>query len=74
MVKVIVQSYDEATDVFTLAAFGFEPEHEKIDPDYCRSAPDFDDFEVPGAVLPAIIGEFGEPSELLGQVFDVNLP
>lgn len=74
MVKIRIASYEEGIDVFTLTAFGFAPGDEKIDADYVRSAPDFDDFTVPGIVLPALIGECGEPSELVGKVFEVRLP
>ena len=73
-VKVVIHSFEEGIDVFTLGAYGFEPEHEAQDPDYCKDAPDFDDFEVPGIVLPALIGECGEPSELVGRVFEIKLP
>lgn len=74
MVKVRILSYDESIDVFKLGAFGFTPEDVEADPTYSRSAPDFDDFEMPGIVLPALIGECGEPSELVGQVFTIELP
>lgn len=74
MVKVRIVSYDEGIDVFTLTAFGFIEGDEQIDPTYCHSAPDFDDFTVPGIVLPALIGEHGEPAELVNQVFEVQLP
>lgn len=73
-VKIRVAAYNESTDVFSLTAFGFLPEDAVDDPEYCRSAPDFDDFEVPGIVLPALVGEYGEPAELVGAVFTVNLP
>ena len=73
-VKVVIRSFEEGIDVFTLGAYGFEPEHEAQDPDYCKDAPDFDDFEVPGIVLPALIGKYGEPSELVGRVFEIKLP
>lgn len=61
-VKIRIQHYDEQTDVFSCAAFGFTPGDELIDADYCRDAPDF---EVTGIVLPALIGQCGEPDELL---------
>ena len=73
-IKIRVQSYDEGTDVFTLAAFGFQEGDEALDPEYVRGAPDFDDFEVPGLVLPALIGEYGEPDEIIEQVFEIKLP
>lgn len=73
-VKVHILSYEEGIDVFKLGAFGFTEEDVAADPDYSRSAPDFDDFEVPGIVLPALIGEYGDPSELVGQVFEIELP
>ena len=53
---------------------GFTPEDEAEFPVYSKAAPDFDDFEVPGIVLPALIGEYGEPSELLGRAFVVRVP
>lgn len=31
-------------------------------------------FTVPGIVLPALIREYGEPSELVGRTFEVSLP
>jgi hypothetical protein len=74
MVKIKIADYDEGIDVFTVSAFGFTPEDEAADADYYRSAPDFDDFDVPGICLPALIGEYGEPSDLVGQVFEVKLP
>lgn len=73
-VKVRVLSYDEGIDVFTLGAFGFQEGDEEIDPHYTRGAPDFDDFEVPGLVLPALTGEYGEPEEYLGKVYTVPMP
>lgn len=73
-VKITVLKCDEGIDVYTLGAYGFLPEHEAEDPDYCRDAPDFDDFEVPGILLPALIGECGEPAELVGRSFTVRLP
>lgn len=73
-VKITIVDYDECIDVFTVTAYGFTPEAEEHDPEYCRSAPDFDDFTVPGILLPALIGECGEPSELVWQTFDVTLP
>lgn len=73
LVKVRITGYDEQIDVFTIAAFGFTEEDEAADPDYCRSAPDFDDFTVPGLLLPNLIGVCGEPSELVGQVFTIKL-
>ena len=74
MVKIRIQSFNENSDVFTIAAFGFSPEDEAQDPDYCKSAPDFDDFEIPSVLLPAFIRKYGEPAELVGQVFEVELP
>ncbi len=74
MVKILINSYDEQIDVFKVGAFGFVEGDEKIDPTYCRSAPDFDDFEIPGLILPALIGEYGEPDELVGRVFEITLP
>lgn len=71
LARVRVLAYDEAIDVFKLGAFGFTDEDESVDPDYCRGAPDFDDFEVPGIVLPALLGEYGEPAELIGRVFSL---
>lgn len=73
-VKIQIHSYEEGSDIFNIGAWGFCPEDQEIDPDYCRSAPDFDDFEMPGALLPALIGEYGEPHELVGRVFTVELP
>lgn len=73
-VKITVSDYDEGIDVFTVRAFGFTEEDEASDPEYCKSAPDFDDFTVPGILLPALIGEYGEPSELVGGTFEVQLP
>ena len=61
MVKIVVTGYEECTDVFTISAFGFSTDHEGLDPEYAKSAPDFDDFELPGLLLPALIGEYGEP-------------
>ena len=72
--KIRIHDYDEGIDVFTIVAFGFTPEDEATDPEYARSAPDFDDFQVPGLLLPALIGEYGEPSDLVGKVFTVTLP
>lgn len=74
MVKIRVLSYDESIDVFKLGAFGFTPEDEIEDPDYSHSPPDFDDFEVPGAVLPYLIAEYGEPSEFVGKVYELKMP
>ena len=71
---VRVTSYDDSADLFTLTAVGFTPEDDAEFPVYSKAAPDFDDFEVPGIVLPALIGEYGEPSELLGRVFVVQVP
>lgn len=71
---VRVADYKEGTDIFTLTAVGFTEEDQVEFPTYSRAAPDFDDFEVPGLLLPALIGEFGEPSELLGRAFVVQLP
>lgn len=73
MVKIRIQGWDDS-DLFSIGAFGFTPEDEEADPDYCRSAPDFDDFDIPGILLPKLIGEFGAPSELIGRVFTVELP
>ena len=72
--KVEILSYDENLDVFKLGAYGFTPEAEAADPDYARDAADFDDFELPGIVLPALIGQWGEPSEFVGQVFELKMP
>lgn len=74
MVKIRVIGYDEQIDVFKIAAFGFTDEDVAEDPEYSRDAPDFDDFEVPGAVLPHMLGEFGEPSEFVGRVFTLKSP
>lgn len=74
MVKVRVLSYDEGLDVFKLGAFGFTPEDEVEDPDYFRVAPGFSDFEIPAVLLPYLVGEFGEPSEFMGKVFEVKMP
>jgi len=74
MVKIKIEAYDADADVFTISAFGFTPEDEIEDPIYAASAPDLDDFVVPGLVLPALIGEYGEPDELLGRTFVVCLP
>lgn len=74
LVKVRVLSYEEGIDVFTLGAFGFQEGDELIDADYTRDAPDFDDFEVPGLVLPALIGEYAEPSEVMRKVYTVPMP
>ena len=71
---VRVADYKEGTDIFTLTAVGFTEEDQVEFPTYSRAAPDFDDFEVPGLLLPALIGEFGEPFELLGRAFVVQLP
>lgn len=71
---VRVQSWDCDTDIFTLAAVGFCPEDEEEFPVYSRAAPDFDDFQVPGVILPALIGEYGAPEELVGEVFVVKQP
>ena len=71
---VRVADYEEGTDIFTLTAVGFTEEDQVEFPTYSRAAPDFDDFEVPGLLLPALIGEFGEPSELLDRAFVVQLP
>lgn len=70
-VKIRVQSYDEQIDVFTLAAFGFVAGDDLSDG---YDPIDLDDFQVPGHVLPALIGRYGEPAELLGQVFTVPMP
>jgi hypothetical protein len=71
---VRVTGYDESIDVFTLTAVGFTPEDEAQFPVYSGGAPDFDDFTVPGIVLPAITGEWGEPAEFLNKVYAVPLP
>jgi hypothetical protein len=73
LVKIHIHSYCE-TDVFTICAFGFTPEDVEADPEYAHAAPDFDDFKVPGILLPALIGEYGEPDELVGRVFTIELP
>jgi hypothetical protein len=73
MVKIRLISFDEICDIFTFSAFGFTPEDEAEDPTYSRSAPDFDDFNIPGILIPSFIGESGEPSELVGRVFTVAL-
>jgi hypothetical protein len=73
MVKFRVADYDEGIDVFTISAFGFTPEDQAEDPDYCRSAPDFDDFTVPGVLMPRLCAESGEPAELLNRVFTVEV-
>lgn len=73
-VKIVVLSYEEGIDVFTVGAFGFDESHVEQDPEYCRSAPDFDDFEIPGLLLPVLIGECGEPDELVGRTFEAKLP
>lgn len=72
--KIRIADYEEGIDVFTITAFGFTPEDEAEDAEYARSAPDFDDFQVPGLLLPALIKEYGEPSELVGKVFTITLP
>lgn len=71
---VRVSGYDDSADLFTLSAVGFSEEDQAQYPIYSRAAPDFDDFEIPGIVLPGLIGEGGEPSELLGRVFVVKMP
>lgn len=53
--QFFVKSYDEGTDMFTVTS----------DPGLF----DIDEVEVEGCVLPMIIGEFGEPSELVGRTF-----
>lgn len=73
LVKVRVIGYEEGIDVFHLSAYGFTDADEAEDPAYCHSAPDFDDFSVPGLLLPNLIGAMGEPSELLGKVFTLRL-
>ena len=69
VIVVRVVSYDEGADTFKLSAVGFSAEDERDFPVYSRGAPDFDDFEIPGAVLPFLVGEFGEPSELVGNAY-----
>ena len=71
---VRVQAWDCDTDIFTLSAVGFTEEDEQEYPIYSKAAPDFDDFTIPGLLLPSLIGEYGMPEELVGEVFVVNLP
>lgn len=71
MVKIRVTAYEAHTDVFSIEAFGFGYEDQELDPDYCRDAPDFDDFEVPGIVMPALIGRFEDGASLVNKVFTI---
>ncbi len=63
---ITVVAYNKEYDLFTLS----------IDPAKFTHAAwfDVDDFQVPGAVLPALIGQYGEPDELVGQTFECKLP
>lgn len=64
-----VLTYDESTDLFTI--------HVPC-PDLGRDTPendiDVDDFTVPGALLPLLTGEYGEPDEFIGRTFSRPLP
>lgn len=60
MVEVHVKSYDESLDMFELAA-----------DDGVQTLPAFD---VPGVVLPYLVGEYGEPGEFVGKVFGLKTP
>lgn len=71
LVKVHVHAYDQESNVFTLCAFGFLEEDEKADPSYCRSAPDFDDFEVPEILMPLFAGSYNDPNEVVGRVLEI---
>ena len=74
-VKVRVVNYEEGIDAFTLSAFGFDDRDHDIDPWYCKSAPDFDDFTVPGLLMPALIGgQLDDKLPFVGQVFTITLP
>lgn len=53
--EFFVKSYDEETDMFTVES----------DPGLF----DTDEVEIEGCVLPMIIGEMGEPHELVGRKF-----
>lgn len=60
MTEVHVGSYDEGLDTFKLA----------VD-DGIATLPAFD---VPAVVLPYLVGQFGEPSEFVGKVFELKMP
>lgn len=53
--EFFVKSYDENTDMFTV----------KSEPGLF----DTDEVEIEGRILPMIIGEMGEPHELVGRKF-----
>lgn len=65
MLKARIASYDEIVDLFTVSVFN---ESEGTE------TPMGSAFQITGAALPALIGEYGEPDELVGNVFTVNLP
>lgn len=63
--KITVAAYEEFADLFTLSVV--------CDPADKAGWVDIDDFVVPGLVLPRLIGVSGEPDELVGQTFEVDL-
>lgn len=67
--RIAVQSYDEGTDTFTLAVTCSDEGRDTSANEY-----DYDDFTVPALVLPMLIGECGEPDELVGQEFPILMP
>lgn len=72
MVKIRLTSFDADTDICNFTAFGFTPEDEDQDPTYARSAPDFDDFDIPGLLFKRLTGADGSPADLVGQVFTIT--
>ena len=61
--QVRVLGWDESSDMFTLGEGVSSPNPQPVP-----------NFTVPGALLPTFIGEYGEPSELIGRDFDVYFP
>jgi hypothetical protein len=73
-IQITVQGYDEETDSFEVGVPVYEPgdaEFEQIEG--CRNDQiDVDDFNMPASLLAYLVGEFGEPSELVGRNFTIT--
>jgi hypothetical protein len=58
MNTIDIKDYDESSDTFTVA---------------CPQG-SFEPFGLPAVLLPALVGEYGEPQELVLRTFEVKMP